>query len=283
MDDKFKRDCENQTREAQNDPRATHEFIAIALTEPDEDVAWEAVVMLHFRGTKEVFDAASHLCLSSCPQERTLGANILGQLGVPERTFPAESVKVLLALLETESDEDVLDAICIALGHIHDPTAIPALSRLKTHPSPTIRYAVVFGLLAFEQHLAIKTLIELSRDPDELVRDWATFGLGSQIDTDTPEIRAALLARILDKDEVTRGEALVGLARRRDARIIEPLIKELARYRATEHGDYSLRAAEELADARLLPVLKKLKHSADAGDTTFDEAIRLCNRRKRSR
>src|SRR5262249_9787412 len=149
-----------RTREARNDPRATHEFVTIALTEPDENVAWKAVETLHFRATKDVLETACRLCTSECPQERTLGADILGQLGVPNRTFPTESVKVLLELLEVETDEDVLDAICIALGHIHDPTAIPSLVRLKTHPSARVRYAVVVALAGFEDQLAIKTLIE---------------------------------------------------------------------------------------------------------------------------
>jgi HEAT repeat protein len=276
MNDEMTRDLETWTREAQNDPRATHELITMALTEPDEHAAWDAVATLHFRGTKEVFDAACQLCASDCPQERTLGANILGQLGIPDRSFPKGSVELLLTLLEVESDDDVLDATCIALGHLHDPNAIPPLARLKTHPSAKVRYAVVLGLLGFEDNLAIETLIELSRDQDDPVRDWATFGLGAQIDADTPQIREALFVRLSDVDEATRGEALVGLARRKDARIIEPLIKELARYPDAEYT-YSLEAAEEIADPRLLPVLTRLKKSVDLDDSPFDEAIRRCS------
>jgi len=275
MIDDLKASAEARTREARHDPRTTHELVTRALTEPDEDAAWEAVVMLHFRGMRDVFDAACNLCASECPQERALGANILGQLGVPNRTFPTESVKVLLRLLEAETDEDVLDAICIALGHTPDPAAIPSLARLKTHPSARVRFAVVFALAGFEEPLAVTTKIEMSNDEDELVRDWATCGLG-RIDVDTPKIRAALLARVVDEDEITRGEALVGLARRKDQQVIEPLIKELERYPDAEHGYYSVEAAVEIADARLLPVLMKLKQSAGADDTTLDEAIRRC-------
>jgi HEAT repeat protein len=277
MNDEMQRDLEARKLMAQNDPRATHEFIATALTEPNEDAAWDAVAMLQYRGTKEVFDAARQLCASDCPQERTLGANILGRLGIPNHNFPKESVKLLLTLLAVESDVDVLDAICIALGHLHDPTTIPSLARLRTHPSAKVRYAAVFPLLGFEDNLAIETLIEMSRDQDYLVRDWATFGLGTQIDADTHEIREALFVRVFDEDEVIRGEALVGLARRKDQRIIEPLIKELSRYPAAEHWSYSLDAAEEIADARLLPVLTRLKQSVDLDDSTFDEAIRRCS------
>jgi HEAT repeat protein len=266
-----------RTREAQSDPRPTHEFIKIALTEPDEGAAWEAVVTLHFRGTKEVFEAARELCFSNCPQQKKLGADILGQLGIPDRTFPQASARLLLNLLEAETDESVLESICIALGHIHDPTAIPALSRLSTHSSPDVRYGVVFGLLGFEERLAINTLIKMSIDSNTDVRDWATFGLGTQVDADTPAIRAALFARVFDEDEVTRGEALVGLARRKDPRVIAPLIKELDRYMEAEFGGYSLEAAEEIADARLLPVLTKLKQFAGPDDKTFDKAIQRCS------
>lgn len=266
-----------RTREARNDPRATYEFVTTALTESDDDAAWEAVVMLQFRGTREVFDAARLHCASQCPQERTLGANILGQLGVPTRTFPKESVEVLLELLEGETDDGVLDAACIALGHTPDQSAVPSLIRFKRHPNARVRFAVVFALAGYEDELAIKTKIEMSIDEDELVRDWATCGLG-RIDLDTPEIRAALLARVADADEITRGEALVGLARRTDQRAIEPLIKELERYHTIEHGDYCVEAAEEFADARLLPVLTRLKESADDHNSMrFDEAIWLCS------
>ncbi len=63
---------------------------------------------------------------------------------------------------------------------------------------------------------AVDVLAVLSRDPDTDVRGWATFGLGSMIDRDTAQVRAALIARLDDPDADTRGEALVGLAARGD-------------------------------------------------------------------
>jgi HEAT repeat protein len=276
IDDFYKR-MEIRTREAQSDPRSTHEFISRGLMGPNEEAAWDAIAMLQYRGTREVFDAACQLCASNCPQERTLGANILGQLGIPDRCFPTESVNLLIQLLATEEHEKVLDAICVALGHLHDVKSVPALSRLKTHPCDRVRFAVVFGLLALEDQLAIESLIELSRDRDADVRNWATFGLGTQIEADTAEIRAALFERIRDEDEETRGEALVGLARRKDERVIEPLIKELERYPVAQWS-FCIEAAEEFGDSRLLPVLRRLKQSTDAEETTLDEAIRRCSK-----
>ncbi|MFI5844898.1 hypothetical protein ACIA8K_34875 [Catenuloplanes sp. NPDC051500] len=60
------------------------------------------------------------------------------------------------------------------------------------------------------------TLIALTTDPDPDVRDWATFGLGCQLEHDTPAIRAALWARVGDPGAHTTDEAVFGLARRRD-------------------------------------------------------------------
>ena len=58
------------------------------------------------------------------------------------------------------------------------------------------------------------------------MRDRAVFGLGSQLDRDSPELRDALFARLADPDP--RGEALVGLARRGDPRGVEALRRAIA-------------------------------------------------------
>src|SRR5205814_7161779 len=128
-----------------------------------------------------------------------------------------------LELLETDQDVQVLSAACIALGHLHDPRAVEPLVRLKDHPSEDVRYGVVFGLSGQHDDLAIATLIELSADQDSDVRDWATFELGTILDidgVDTPPLREALPARLSDPDDDTRAEALAGLARRKDERVL---------------------------------------------------------------
>jgi HEAT repeat protein len=260
--------CRERTEEARRDPRSTHEIISEALMETDEDKAWEHVVALHFRATRDVLEAASALCESDCSVERCLGANILGQLGIRERAFPDECHRVLARMLVSETDPEVLDAVCIACGHLKHPAAIPLLIPLKDHPSADVRYAVVFGLLARDDPRAVATLIELSADEDADVRDWATFGLGSQTDQDTPELRAALAARLNDPDPTTRAEAMVGLARRKDGRVLGPLTEALhpdhfRRYDPRE--DLVLEAAEELADPRLVPALRRLQRHCDEG------------------
>jgi HEAT repeat protein len=256
-----------------SDPRSTHELIELALKEENDDV----VGILHFRGNQEVFVAASKLCNSQNPQERELGADILGQLGIPNRTFPHESLTILLELLECEQNTDVLNSIGIALGHLHDARAIAPLIQLKNHPSPSVRYGLVFGLLGYEDELAISTLIELSSDRDRDVRNWATFGLGSQIETDTTAIREALYQRFInentDENYEIYGEALVGLAKRKDSRILTELIEELL---SDYVGVLAVEAAEEFADSRLYPALMQLKQWWTGNNNLLERAINNC-------
>jgi HEAT repeat protein len=116
------------------------------------------------------------------------------------------------------------------------------------------------GLLTHEDEPAVLTLIALSSDPAVDVRSWATFGLGTQIDVDTPAIRNALMARLDDKDPEVRGEALVGLACRHDERVLRALPTEL------EKDDVvvlALEAAEILAVAWLVPHLERLLASLE--------------------
>jgi HEAT repeat protein len=206
-----------------------------------------------------------------------VGAGILGQLGLPETTFHEESVSILVSMLDHEQEPCVLNSIAVALGHRADARAIEPLVRLKNHPDEVVRFGIVCGLLTLDDERAINTLIELSTDVDSDVRDWATFGIGSMIETDTPEIRAALLARTIDEDADTSGEALVGLARRHDERAVDLLLKELE---AGWNGSLLLEAATELADPRLYPSLVKLQEEWDEAKSwpysMLEEAIAAC-------
>ena len=108
----------------QSDSRSVDELFNVALTGGDEEAAWNAIAALHWRATREVLHRAATLCGSPCPYERQAGADILGQLGVPEQKFPRECAAVLIEMLESEADADVLYSIFIAFGHLHDPVVL---------------------------------------------------------------------------------------------------------------------------------------------------------------
>jgi len=66
------------------------------------------------------------------------------------------------------------------------------------------------------------------RDDDKDVRDWATFGLGVLGSGDSDDNREALSWAMGDSDRDVSEEALVGLAKRKDRRILPQLLSALA-------------------------------------------------------
>jgi HEAT repeat protein len=153
--------------------------VTLALAEPDEDVAREAIAILHYRGTALEFELARALASDREPARRSLAADIMGQLGWNERTFLEESVDILLNLLD-DSDSVVVAHAATALGFRNHPRAIPRLLRHVADTAADVRLGVVSGLSNHDDPKAVGGLIRLAGDDDRDVRDWATFGLGSQ-------------------------------------------------------------------------------------------------------
>lgn len=253
-----------------DDPRTVNDLMNATLIENDENIYWHALTALHFRGTKEVLVRAEELCASRCVEERMIGADILGQLGVPDRTFPRESSRILRSLLKHDQVAGVLKSALIGLSHHDDADAVPLALSFSTHPDPEVRYAAVLALTGYENPLAIETLIELSNDPIAHVRDWATFALGAQIDLDTPEIRDALARRLEDVDSEPRAEALKGLSRRNDGRVIEALKRELA---APCIDVAAIEASETIGSKELHPYLIALRRRSDIDSELLEQAI----------
>ena len=243
------------------------DHIAAALAEPpDSHERWDHVLSLQRRGDEATFQAAIDLLDSPEPAGRILAANVLGQLGVEagvrveQRPFRRATGELLVARIEREEDPEVLKAFAHALGHLQEPRAIPALRALRDHPDPRLRRAVAFGLFGLDDDLAVSTLIDLSRDVEAEVRDWATFGLGTQLERDDALLRSALLARIDDADDNTRAEALRGLAGRGEKRAVAPLLSELDRPIAADDPSILYEAlfalASQTGDERLCRVVE---------------------------
>ena len=103
------------------------------------------------------------------------------------------------------------------------------------------------------------------------MRDWATFGLGRQLEVDTPAVRAALVERLFDTEGDTADEALVGLALRDDRRVISEILDRLSRPTVRYQV---LVAAAELPDPSYRPVLLQLRADGWDGPAEYlDRAI----------
>ncbi len=262
------------------DPRSVDELLAAILgSNSDEDQYWDDVWAVQKHGTRDVLDRADVLGRSLCPHERRTGAAILGQLGVrlgAAPVFSDERLDSLLDMLAVECDDQVLASILSGLGHLKRAEAVgPVLAHLA-HPNDDVRYAVVHALLTHTDPRAIAGLITLSRDEEVSVRDWATFGLGSMVEVDTPELRQALVDRLDDEDGDTRVEAMVGLGRLRDPRVLLNLQADLA---AGLAGPMELEAVTLIGVPELLPLLVALRGRDDVDQADLDAAILACTPR----
>jgi HEAT repeat protein len=98
----------------------------------------------------------------------------------------------------------------------------------QNHPDPDVRFAVSCALGNFPDHpVAATTLIELTRDVDDDVRNWATFAIGTLSKLDSLELREALVSGLSDPYEDVKEEAISGLARLKDRRVLPALLSAL--------------------------------------------------------
>jgi HEAT repeat protein len=162
--------------------------------------------------------------------------HLAGQLGRRVDGHPehvADVLPELLALVDAHREPPpVVVAIVDAFGRAWDETANLAVVPLADHPDASVRSAVARALpggveTANGTAVVADALIRLSSDDADEVREWATFGLGTILSLDTPEVRSALFARLDDTSAIVRDEALVGLARRRHHGVVERVAKRL--------------------------------------------------------
>ena len=144
-------------------------------------------------------------------------------------TLRERALPTLRRVLIANAKSGPLSWAIIELGHLDDEAAHDAILACARHPESEVRQAVAFALTSCGlDEASLAALCDLSRDDDEDVRDWATFGLGELTDADGPPIRDALMANVEDADYETRVEAIIGLARRQDERVRHHLVRELA-------------------------------------------------------
>lgn len=245
----------------------------------DDDARWVVIRALQVDGRESTHRETVRLCESDDAARRQLGADILAQFAemTPERHNRCASAPVLARLLHDPVDAVVASAIA---AHGHLSLAIPPerLDVFASHPTVDVRFALALALPTCGGEQAEEFLIRMMSDAIDAIRDGATFGLGSMLDSDTPEIREALLQRTVDPHDDTRAEALVGLARRGDRRGLAPLRHEL---RADAVGRLAVEAARDLADPALLPDLEALRAWWDVDSELLTEAIASCQSGRR--
>ena len=245
----------------------------------DEDEGyWTAINQLRERQDRETFEICRAWAGSEVPLMREAAADVLGQLGA-EGVYPfaAESTPLIKSLLE-DADVDVVASAVMACVNLDilSPVQLTAFAR---HSSSEVRFSAVHALMGNDDGASTTALVALCGDVDRDVRNWAVFGLGQMTSADTPAIREALLSRLGEDDAEIRGEALIGLARRGEARVLEPLKRELA---GEFKGAWCIEAAAAIAEPSLAPLLADVQarlsaENLDAFGSELDEAMEACS------
>jgi HEAT repeat protein len=258
--------------------------LALTRSDPESKTRQEIIWELHRRASPDIFAAARELSDGSDAAARCLAADILAQLGQLEyqgneqlRPFTQASIPILRQLLRDDDDRVVAAAIA-AIGDHYQDTVIAEVPTLAYHRSFHVRLSAAQELrpgdIGAENQVAIDMLIRLSEDEDEAVRDWATFSLGSMGNADTPEIREALYRRLNDRDFDARSEALLGLAARKDERVVPFIASALA---ADTVGALAVEAAGTIGSPDLLPALLELRSWWDVDTELLETAIQSCS------
>jgi HEAT repeat protein len=252
--------------------------IEAALATLDDDCRWELINAIAGECPDDVLIACSRLLGDESARGKTLGADILGRLVSVDPGTRTAVLDLLVAALTDEADAGVLASVVAALGHTGAAEPLPAIVGLAEHDSAGVRLAVAFAVATISSTPlgsdARYALIKLSGDCEPEVRDWATFGLGTILAEDGPDVRAALLARAEDTNHPTRAEALFGLAVRRDPRAVPHLIRAL---QSPSVAGLELDAAAEAGDPRLLPALWALQRAGIVDALRVRRAIDRCS------
>lgn len=218
---------------------------------------WDHIQVLRSRPSEELFTRCIELTKSKEQKSRIIGIGILAQLGLPPRPFLKQTLKRYFDLLSIENDTEVLMTILYAIGHNNDKLSkeqIKKICSFSNSDNNLVREGLVFALLGINNLTAIETLIKLSSDKISEIRNWATFGIGTQVERNNQNIRAALWDRVNDKHQETKLEAIIGLAKRKDSRVKELIKQKLI---DGEYGTLLFEAIVETEDKEFLPLLRQ--------------------------
>jgi HEAT repeat protein len=255
----------------------TETLIQVFLT--DEIAAGAACGALQVRSSKQDTDRAIELIHSPVARERLLGVSML--MYRYQTDSESEAITALHELCASETDEEVLEALCFSLYQLMDADKVHYTNHLFNHPSAKVRFAVAACCFGSDEPDGLWALSALARDPDTKVRNWAVTGLGSSLSNileTLDDLKLVFVERLSDEDRFTRLEAVDALAQfeDKDLTALDVLIAEL---QAEDVPLLAINAAIRFADPVLFPFLEKLYQSLGQESTIreeIEEAIEIC-------
>ena len=217
---------------------------------------WETIRILRSRPSQDLFKKCVELINSNDQNKKIIGIDILAQLGKDKRPFKKETLKVYFELLNSETNANVLFSILSGISFNDkglNSKQINKICSFQYSTSDLIKQGIVNALGFIENEKTIDVLIKFSKDKTNHIRSWATFYIG-QVDFDNEYIRDALWNRVNDKHQETRMEAITGLAKRKDDRIIEVIKQEIIK---DDFGSLLFEAILATENKDFIPILQQ--------------------------
>lgn len=206
------------------------EILEPALTQalgPEEnpDAYWAAMREVQQREPAQVWEALVPLASSPDPVLRTLVPDVLRYLGGQPCPLLEQSIVLLREMLATEQDVLVLGAIATAFVDLRHPAVVELLLPLTRHELGEVRLSAVHGLIQATEQV-MDRFVELASDPEAEVRHWVLFALTALLEVrpqHANRLKEVFAKALNERHLEAKAEAVLGLARCRDRRAIEPI------------------------------------------------------------
>lgn len=224
------------------------QLIHKAYKEEDDNAYMEYIHAIRKRANTQTLEIVRGMVYSKDHIKRDMAASILSQIAYPSKSFKGEAVYLLGRLLD-DKHEDVITSAIYGFGHRRCTRFANKIASLGNTRYLQIKEALSFTLGWYENQESINTLIRLMQDKNDDVRNWATFSLAQINESNTQTIRDALFHNLSDQVLEIRGEALLGLARRKDERVKDAILDDLQK---PFYGSWIFDAIMEMPDKQYL-------------------------------
>lgn len=220
--------------------------------------------VLQLRGGQDAVRLAIEFCTDKNYIRRDIGAFILGQIEICKKC--EDNVFNILNNMALNDKSACVRATAIEStaqrckkNPIYSPKIVEQSQITAFDKSANVRRATAFAISVINDKETIPLLINLLKDPNGDVRNWAAFAININ-KYDNSDIRDYFVEMLQDKNEEVRIEAIIGLSYRKDKRVLSVLCDELKKN--TVYDDI-IEAAGELGDKTLLPVLDTMLYKFD--------------------
>lgn len=242
--------------------------------ECSEEEYWGFISKLRKLPCNEVYEKAIEFIESNNKKDKIIGIDVLQQLGFNPRFKQEQTVKLHFELLEEHKTDDVTKSLLYGIGHNNENLSqlqIDKITQFDGLDDDEINQAHISALLGIDNIKAVRKLIQFTDSKNSDIRNWSTFGIGTQVEIDNEEIRDALWKRVNDSNFETKSEAIYGLAKRKDNRVKNIIMSEL---KSDNYGTLILEATALLKDTELAVQLKKNLKTANKDDVDWPKLIK---------